>query len=52
MLESLFNLPRSTEREPDKMDWRNVAKKMQSLGPGFDVYTSSVAELEQDTYGT
>ncbi|XP_021909886.1 SMR domain-containing protein At5g58720 isoform X2 [Carica papaya] len=50
VLESLFNLPRSTEREPDKMDWRNVAKKMQSLGPGFDVYTSSVAELEQDTY--
>ncbi|KAH0896411.1 hypothetical protein HID58_045979, partial [Brassica napus] len=32
VLESLFNIPRSPKHEPKAMNWRNVAKKMQSLG--------------------
>ncbi|KAF8083810.1 hypothetical protein N665_0751s0026 [Sinapis alba] len=32
VLESLYNIPRSPKHEPKAMNWRNVAKKMQSLG--------------------
>ncbi|ESQ42502.1 hypothetical protein EUTSA_v10013268mg [Eutrema salsugineum] len=32
VLESLFNTPQSPKHEPKTMSWRNVAKKMQSLG--------------------
>ncbi|WZY81069.1 hypothetical protein YC2023_027453 [Brassica napus] len=39
MLESLFNIPQSTKHEPKTMSWRNVAKKMQSLG--IDASSSS-----------
>ncbi|KAL0824217.1 hypothetical protein Bca101_047894 [Brassica carinata] len=40
VLESLFNIPRSPKHEPKAMNWRNVAKKMQSLG-GIDGSSSS-----------
>jgi len=33
------------------MNWRNVVKKIQSLGPGFNV-SPHVAESQQRTYGT
>ncbi|GKU93362.1 hypothetical protein SLEP1_g6960 [Rubroshorea leprosula] len=50
VLESLFNFPKSAEHDPRTMNWRNVVKKMRSLGPGFDVCTSRVAEHQQDSY--
>ncbi|KAL9276113.1 hypothetical protein ACSQ67_026342 [Phaseolus vulgaris] len=50
VLESLFNFPKSTEHEKDSMNWRNVVKKIQSLGPGFNV-SPHVAESQQRTYG-
>ncbi|KAG2669964.1 hypothetical protein I3843_14G060800 [Carya illinoinensis] len=49
VLESLFNISKSVEHEPKKMNWRNLVKKMQSVGPGFDVCPSSVAEPQQYT---
>ncbi|XWS74022.1 hypothetical protein CRYUN_Cryun02cG0179800 [Craigia yunnanensis] len=50
VLDSLFNIPKSSEQEPSIMNWRNVVKKMQSLGPGIDVCPSSVAEPQLDIY--
>ncbi|XP_059429665.1 SMR domain-containing protein At5g58720 [Corylus avellana] len=49
VLESLFNVSKSPEYVPKTMNWRNVVKKLQLLGPGFDVCPSSVTELQQDT---
>lgn len=49
VLESLFNISKSPEYEPKTMNWRNVVKKLQLLGPGFDVCPSSVTEPQQDT---
>jgi len=49
VLESLFNVSKSPEYEPSTMNWRNVVKKLQSLGPGFDVYPSGVTEPQQNT---
>lgn len=46
MLESLFNIPKSSEHDKGTTDWRNIAKKMQSLGPGFDG-PPNVAEPQQ-----
>jgi len=46
VLESLFNIPKSSEHDKGTMDWRNIAKKMQSLGPGFDG-RPNVAEPQQ-----
>lgn len=36
VLESLFNMPtpKSAEREPNSMNWRNIVKKMTSLRQG------------------
>lgn len=51
VLESLFKVPKSPHYEPTTMNWRNVAKKLQSLGPGFDACSSSVAEPQQNTCG-
>lgn len=51
MLESLFHISKSSDHEPKTMNWKNVVKKLQSLGPGFDVCPSSVAEPKQDTCG-
>ncbi|XVF19866.1 hypothetical protein REPUB_Repub11eG0147900 [Reevesia pubescens] len=50
VLGSLFNIPKSSEQEPSTMNWRNVVKKMQSLGPGIDVCPSSVTEPQQYFY--
>ncbi|XP_076936242.1 SMR domain-containing protein At5g58720-like isoform X2 [Bidens hawaiensis] len=36
VLESLFNTPKSSKHEPESMNWRNVVKKMESLGQGLD----------------
>ncbi|KAF5470449.1 hypothetical protein F2P56_010963 [Juglans regia] len=49
VLESLFNISKSLEHEPKKMNWRNLVKKMQSVGPGFNVCPSSVAGPQQYT---
>lgn len=49
VLESLFNVPRSLKHEPKAMNWRNVAKKMQSLG--IDGSSSSGEGSQPDTLG-
>lgn len=36
VLESLFNAPKSSKHEPGSMNWRNVVKKMESLGQKID----------------
>ncbi|XP_058787904.1 SMR domain-containing protein At5g58720 isoform X2 [Vicia villosa] len=46
VLESLFNIPKSSEHDKGTMNWRNIAKKMQSLGPGFGT-CPNVAEPQQ-----
>lgn len=51
VLESLFNVAKSPEHEPSTMNWRNVAKKLQLLGPQFDGCPSSNAEQQQNIYG-
>ncbi|MED6170911.1 hypothetical protein PIB30_035693 [Stylosanthes scabra] len=50
VLESLFNIPKSSEPEKGTMNWRNVVKKMQSLGPEFGVYPHG-SESQQPTFG-
>ncbi|KAL5580746.1 hypothetical protein UlMin_013188 [Ulmus minor] len=50
VLESLFNISQSPEYAPNTMDWRKVAKKLQSLGPQFDVCPSSNSKAQQETY--
>ena len=50
VLESLFNIPRSPKHEPKAMNWRNVAKKMQSLG-GIDGSSSSGEGSQPATLG-
>ncbi|KAF3508516.1 hypothetical protein F2Q69_00001007 [Brassica cretica] len=49
VLESLFNIPQSTKHEPKTMSWRNVAKKMQSLG--IDTSSSSGEGSQPENYG-
>ncbi|KAL0710030.1 hypothetical protein Bca4012_017008 [Brassica carinata] len=48
VLESLFNIPQSTKHEPKTMSWRNVAKKMQSLG--IDASSSSGEGSQPDSF--
>ncbi|XP_044504832.1 SMR domain-containing protein At5g58720-like isoform X2 [Mangifera indica] len=48
VLESLFNISKSPEHEPNSMNWRNVVKKLQSVGPRFDVCPSGIAESHQE----
>lgn len=50
VLEYLFNIPKSSEQEPSTMNWRNVAKKMESLGQGFDFHCSGVVEPQPNSY--
>ncbi|XVF05333.1 hypothetical protein REPUB_Repub05bG0163200 [Reevesia pubescens] len=50
VLDSLFNIPKSSEQEPSTMNWRNVVMKMRSLGSAIDVCPSSDAEPQQDIY--
>ncbi|KAM0995991.1 hypothetical protein ACFX13_006103 [Malus domestica] len=47
VLESLFNISKSAEYEPKTMNWKNVATKLQSLAPRYDVCTSGSAEAQQ-----
>ncbi|KAJ7964183.1 putative Smr domain-containing protein [Quillaja saponaria] len=49
VLESLFNINRSTEYDKKTMNWRNIVTKFQSLGPQFDVCPTA-AEPQQHTY--
>ncbi|XP_028784656.1 SMR domain-containing protein At5g58720 [Neltuma alba] len=49
VLESLFDIHKSTEHDKDVINWRNVAKKMRSLAPQFNA-SSGVAESEQHSY--
>lgn len=49
VLESLFNIRQSPKHEPKTMSWRNVAKKMQSLG--IDASSSSGEEAQPNTFG-
>lgn len=46
VLESLFNTPKSSEREPNTMNWRNVVHKMESLGQKFESCSSDNAEQQ------
>ncbi|XP_039044782.1 SMR domain-containing protein At5g58720-like isoform X1 [Hibiscus syriacus] len=50
VLDSLFNIPKHSEHEPQTLSWRNVVKKMQSLGPAIDIFPSTDAETHQDIY--
>ena len=52
VLEYLFNIPKSSEQEPSAMNWRNVVKKMESLGQGFDFHRPGVMEPQQNSHGT
>lgn len=51
VLESLFNVSESSSsaHEPSTMNWRNMVKKMQSLGQQFDYYPSGSQE-DQNNY--
>lgn len=49
VLESLFHIPQSAKHEPKTMSWRNVAKKMQSLG--IDASSSTGQGSQPDTFG-
>ncbi|XP_043724354.1 SMR domain-containing protein At5g58720 isoform X2 [Telopea speciosissima] len=40
VLESLFNIPKSAEHDPSSMNWKNVVKKMDSLGKGLDFHSA------------
>ncbi|CAH2069501.1 unnamed protein product, partial [Thlaspi arvense] len=48
VLESLFKVPQSPKHEPKTMSWRNVAKKMQSLG--IDASSSSGEGSQPHTF--
>lgn len=51
VLESLFNVASKTpEHEPGTMNWKNVVKKMESLGPRFDSYSSSTDGTQQNNH--
>lgn len=53
ILESLFNMPtpKSAEHEPTTMNWKNVVKKMTSLGQRFGSCPNDIPPL-QHTHGT
>ncbi|KAF8402655.1 hypothetical protein HHK36_010744 [Tetracentron sinense] len=49
VLEYLFNIRQSPEHEPSSMNWRNVVKKMESLGQGLDFRLAGTGESQQNT---
>ncbi|KAF8369566.1 hypothetical protein HHK36_032410 [Tetracentron sinense] len=49
VLEYLFNIRESSEHEPSSMNWRNVVKKMESLGQGLDFRLAGTGESQQNT---
>ncbi|KAI3678497.1 hypothetical protein L6452_37792 [Arctium lappa] len=46
VLESLFNTRKSSKHEPNSMNWRNVVKKMESLGQIYDYPSEDTAEKQ------
>lgn len=47
VLESLFNTrKKSSKHDPDSMNWRNVVKKMQSLGQSYDYSSEDTAKKQ------
>ncbi|CAK9157140.1 unnamed protein product [Ilex paraguariensis] len=52
VLESLFNMPRpkSCEHEPNIMNWRNVVKKMESLGQKIESCPSGDGKTQPHAY--
>ncbi|XP_042514784.1 SMR domain-containing protein At5g58720 [Macadamia integrifolia] len=50
VLESLFNIPKSSEHDPSGMNWKNVVKKMDSLGKGLDFHSAGTVELQPKGY--
>lgn len=50
VLESLFNIPQSTKHEPKTMSWRNVAKRMQSLGIDTSSSSGEDEKASQDIF--
>ncbi|PON85491.1 Smr domain containing protein [Trema orientale] len=50
VLDSLFNISKSPTHQPGTMNWRNVVKKLQLLGPQFDVCLSGNSEAHQDIH--
>ncbi|XP_057955876.1 SMR domain-containing protein At5g58720 [Malania oleifera] len=50
VLQSLFNIPKSSEHEPNTMNWRNAVKKMESLGHGINYFPPAITESWQHTY--
>lgn len=47
VLESLFNISKSPVHEQNTMNWRNVVRKLQSVGPRFNVCPSDTTESQQ-----
>ncbi|KAK6935729.1 protein of unknown function DUF1771 [Dillenia turbinata] len=52
VLESLFNISKSIEHEPSTMSWRNVVKKLEVLGHGFDSCSSTIEEPRQNIHAS
>ncbi|KAK6927097.1 protein of unknown function DUF1771 [Dillenia turbinata] len=52
VLEYLFNIHRSIEHEPSTMNWRNVVKKLERLGQGFDSCSSTNEEPQQNIHAS
>ncbi|EEF36761.1 ATP binding protein, putative [Ricinus communis] len=50
VLEGLFNISRSSEHEPGTMNWRNVARKLQSLVPAIDMCPLSDAAPQHGSF--
>ncbi|KAL8525761.1 hypothetical protein ACS0TY_015121 [Phlomoides rotata] len=50
LLKSLFNMPtpKAAEKEPNTMNWRNIVKKMTSLGQRFENSDSEQGKLIHD----
>ncbi|GMP49119.1 hypothetical protein CsSME_00016208 [Camellia sinensis var. sinensis] len=46
VLESLFNMSKSSKHEPNAMNWRDVVKKMESVGQRFDYDPADATEPE------
>ncbi|CAL5386435.1 unnamed protein product [Camellia sinensis] len=46
VLESLFNMSKSSKHEPNTMNWRDVVKKMESVGQRFDYDPADATEPE------
>ncbi|OVA02691.1 Smr protein/MutS2 C-terminal [Macleaya cordata] len=49
VLESLFNIPQSSEAKPDSMNWKNVVKKIESFGHRTASHPTGAAELQENT---